>query len=149
MDADSGAAGHRNCPHCQVVPFHQARLCEEGRITIDSNLSPFTLRNRFSGRCWCRRNYSFQRRTSRREGAVPERDDGVCLRTLQARLAGTVKGRVRRQAPSRQREPLKAVMEPAPAPPRPIPENPILPPTFDLIISFDLFRLSTGITIFV
>ena len=52
---------------------------------------------------------------SRREGAVPERDDGVCLTTLRDRRAGPVKGGVRRQAPSRLREPLKAVMEPAAA----------------------------------
>ena len=55
---------------------------------------------------------------SRREGAVPERDDGVCLTTLRDRRAGPVKGGVRRQAPSRHREPLKAVMEPAAATPR-------------------------------
>ena len=55
---------------------------------------------------------------SRREGAVPERDDGVCLTTLRDRRAGPVKGGVRRQAPSRLREPLKAVMEPAAATPR-------------------------------
>ena len=74
-----------------------------------------------SGRRWRRRNYSFQHRMSRREGAVPERDDGVCLTTLRDRRAGPVKGGVRRQAPSRQREPLKAVMEPAPPPSHPIP----------------------------
>ena len=74
-----------------------------------------------SGRRWRRRNYSFQHRMSRREGAVPERDDGVCLTTLRDRRAGPVKGGVRRQAPSRLREPLKAVMEPAPPPSRPIP----------------------------
>ena len=76
-----------------------------------------------SGRRWRRRNYSFQHRMSRREGAVPERDDGVCLTTLRDRRVGPVKGGVRRQAPSRLREPLKAVMEPAPPPSRPIPGN--------------------------
>ena len=70
-----------------------------------------------------RRNYSFQHRMSRREGAVPVRDDGVCLTTLRARRAGPVKGGVRRQAPSRLREPLKAVMEPAAATPRMSPDS--------------------------
>ena len=62
--------------------------------------------------------------TGRAGGKVrSRRDDGVCLTTLRDRRAGPVKGGVRRQAPSRLREPLKAVMEPAPPPSRPIPGN--------------------------
>ena len=97
-----------------IVPNHNT-VCQTGLRFLPP------ARNRPSGRRWRRRNYSFQHRTSRREGAVPERDDGVCLTTLRDRRAGPVKGGVRRQAPSRLREPLKAVMEPAPPPSRTIP----------------------------
>jgi hypothetical protein len=98
--------------------FRQIRL-KHLLYHLDNQPLPFDARNRPPGRRWRRRNYSFQHRVSRREGAVPVRDDGVCLTTLRDRRAGPVKGGVRRQAPSRLREPLKAVMEPAPPPSRP------------------------------
>ena len=65
-----------------------------------------------------RAEFGFQRQRAGGKGRA-RRDDGVCLTTLRDRRAGPVKGGVRRQAPSRLREPLKAVMEPAPPPSRP------------------------------
>ncbi len=122
--------GRNECParFSESVIFYTSR-CKDAPLLSQTIIQFVKLafvfsppaRNRPSGRRWRRRNYSFQHRMSRREGAVPERDDGVCLTTLRDRRAGPVKGGVRRQAPSRLREPLKAVMEPAPPPSRPIP----------------------------
>ena len=122
MGANRSADAHFCRPCRPALPLHQARVLDKGRLTHrEASVNHFHSMPGIdlSGRRWRRRNYSFQHRMSRREGAVPERDDGVCLTTLRDRRAGPVKGGVRRQAPSRLREPLKAVMEPAPPPSRP------------------------------
>ena len=72
MDADRSADGHFCGPCRPALPLHQAGFLILNQFHSAPGID-------FAGRHWRRRNYSFQHRQSRREGAVPERDDGVCL----------------------------------------------------------------------
>ena len=85
MGADRSVDAPFGRPCRPALPLHQARVHERGRLTHrEESINYFhpTPGIDLSGRRWRRRNYSFQHRMSRREGAVPERDDGVCLTTV-------------------------------------------------------------------